>query len=119
MIVRHLPTMDHIELVAVLRAARTEFFPLSRLAEQVRKPPELVALCLEMLVASGLVAQLSDGTYRYSAPEEADRTAEAILRLYNERPVTLVKVLYERPSGERSSTAVNTFADAFRLRKSP
>lgn len=119
MIQRQLPTMDHIELLSVLRTSREESFPLRRLAEQVRKPAELVGLCLDMLVAGGLVAQLSDGSYRYSAMDETDRVSDDVLRLYNERPVTLVKLLYERPPSERSAIAATTFAAAFRLRKNP
>ena len=113
MIQRHLATMDHVELLMVLRGGREESFPVARLAEQIRKPRELVQLCLNALASAGLAAQLSDGTYRYAAREQTlDRTAEEVVRLYNERPVTLVRLLYERPP-----TAVNTFADAFKLRK--
>lgn len=111
LIERHLATMDHVELLTVLRAERATSFSLTQLIEKVRKPEKVIELCLRALVAATLVAQLSDGTYRYSAQEDADRTAEAVIKLYNERPVTLVRMLYERP------TAVNTFADAFKLRK--
>lgn len=113
MIQRHLATMDHVELLTVLRAGRDESFAVARLAEQIRKPEELVQLCLVALAGAGLAAELSDGTYRYAAREPTlDATAEAVIRLYNERPVTLVRLLYERPP-----TAINTFADAFKLRK--
>lgn len=99
----------------LLRAGDNESYSLSRLAEQMRKPQELVELCLAALERGGLAARLTDGTYRYAAREDTlDRTAEAVVRLYNERPVTLVRLLYERPP-----TPVNTFADAFKLRKEP
>ncbi len=113
MIQRHLATMDHVELLMVLRGRRDESFPAAELAAQIRKPEQLVQLCLGALAEAGLVAELSDGTYRYAAREQTlDATAEAVVRLYDERPVTLVRLLYERPP-----TAVNTFADAFKLRK--
>lgn len=115
MIQRHMATMDHVELLMLLRNGREDSFPVSRLAELMRKPEGLVTMALESLAAAGLVAQLTDGTYRYSAREDKlDRTAESVIQLYNERPVTLVRLLYERPP-----TAVNTFADAFKLRKDP
>lgn len=115
MIQRHLATMDHVELLMVLRGSRDGSFALQQLAEKLRKPPQMVEQCLDALTGAGLAAQLSDGTYRYAAREEAlDRTAESVVRLYNERPVTLVRLLYERPP-----TAVNTFADAFKLRNQP
>lgn len=115
MIQRHLATMDHVELLMVLRAGREESYSVASLAEQIRKPEELVQLCLEALAGAGLAAEISDGTYRYAARGATlDATAESVVRLYNERPVTLVRLLYERPP-----TAVNTFADAFKLRKDP
>lgn len=115
MIQRHLATMDHIELLMILRGGRDDSFSLDRLVEQMRKPRELVELCVEALEGAGLAAKLTDNTYRYSAREETlDRTADSVVRLYNERPVTLVRLLYERPP-----TAINTFADAFKLRKDP
>lgn len=115
MIQRHLATMDHVELLMILRGSREDSFTLRQLVEKMRKPPETAEQCLEALVRGGLAAQLSDSTYRYAAREETlDRTAEEVVRLYNERPVTLVRLLYERPP-----IAVNTFADAFKLRKQP
>ncbi|MGK2935599.1 MAG: hypothetical protein ACSLFE_10210 [Gemmatimonadaceae bacterium] len=67
MIQRHLATMDHVELLMVLRNGREESYSVASLAEQIRKPEELVQLCLDALAA----------------------------------------------------TAVNTFADAFKLRSDP
>lgn len=115
MIQRHLATMDHVELLMILRGGREGSFTLPQLAEKMRKPAPMVGQCLESLTSGGLAAQLTDGTYRYAAREETlDRTAEAVVKLYNERPVTLVRLLYERPP-----SAVNTFADAFKIRKQP
>lgn len=115
MIQRHLATMDHVELLMILRGSREKSFTLQQIAEDMRKPSQMVGQCLESLTQAGLAAQLSDGTYRYAAREESlDRTADELVKLYNERPVTLVRLLYERPP-----TAVNTFADAFKLRKLP
>lgn len=115
MIQRHLATMDHVELLMILRGGRDESFTPAQLAARMRKPEQLVEMCLESLAGAGLAAQLSDRTYRYAALEGTlDRTADSVVRLYNERPVTLVRLLYERPP-----TAVNTFADAFKLRREP
>lgn len=115
MIQRHLATMDHVELLMILRGSREDSFTLQQLAEEMRKPTQVVELCLDSLTRAGLAAQISDGTYRYAGREETlDRTADDVVKLYNERPVTLVRLLYERPP-----IAVNTFADAFMLRKQP
>src|SRR5688500_18271482 len=61
LIQRHLATMDHVELLAVLRAQRATSFSLADLTNMVRKPEKVVELSLRALVAASLVAQLSDG----------------------------------------------------------
>lgn len=107
--------MDHVEILTLLRKERAPSLSVERVATLMRKPEETIGTCLQTLVAAGLAAQLSDGGYRYAPRDDAlDDAAESVIRLYNERPVTLVKLLYEQPP-----TAVNTFADAFKLRKSP
>ena len=82
MIQRHLATMDHVELLMILRGSREGSFTLPQLAEKMGKPLPRVDQCLESLTRAGLAAQLSDGTYRYAAREETlDRTAESLVRL--------------------------------------
>ena len=111
MIQRDLATMDHVELLSVLRGSRETSFSPAQLAERVRKPEQQVGVCLRALVSSGLVAELPEARYRYAAEKDVDRTAESVIALYNERPVTLVRLLYDR------QVPVNTFAQALKLRK--
>ena len=53
--------------------------------------------------------------FRYAPRTEAlGRSADGLAAAYNERPVTLVRLLYSRP---QPPSPVQSFADAFRIRK--
>lgn len=76
-------------------------------------PPEGVARYVSGLQASGLVEVDSDQRVRYKPASEALATHVAMLdKLWRERPVTLIRVIY----GLRDSK-IRSFADAFRLRR--
>ena len=60
-----------------------------------------------------LLVPTESGAYRYQpASTDLDRHARTLDRLYRERPVTLIRVIY----GLRDSS-IRSFADAFRLRR--
>ena len=72
-----------------------------------------VARALDDLVTSGLATRDSaSGSFRYAPRGANDQaTVVALATLYHQRPVTLVKLVYEQPPAP-----VKSFADAFRLR---
>jgi len=90
-----------------------------RTAEQIRTELRIdeqgvAARTFNELAAAGLIE--ADGStpprYRYAPATARDKAAVELLALaYNERPVTLVRAIYARP------TPAQSFADAFRLRK--
>ena len=79
-----------------------------------RLGPETVRRSLEHLTRSGLLRHDSAAdTWRYSGGSVEDRRAvDALSIMYHQRPVTLVKLIYEQPP-----TPLKLFSDAFRLRK--
>lgn len=110
----HLASLDEIEVLLAAFARRGQPVRPDQVAADVRKSPDTVRPHLERLAAGGfLVHHQPDDMYLY--PErnsDLDTAVEQLAQLYEQRPVTLIKALYERPS-----TAVLSFADAFRLRK--
>lgn len=111
------PSMDHIELLLLLVEHPDRQWSVDELATELRRPPAAVREDAEGLAASGLAARpagASPARYAY-APEDARlRTAvDELVELYRRRPVTLVRLIYSRPS-----RSVASFANAFRLRKS-
>ncbi len=67
---------------------------------------------LESFAGRGLVSR-SGSEYRYApATGELRRYAETLAQAYNQRPVTLIRIVYAL-----RDTRIQSFAEAFRLRK--
>jgi hypothetical protein len=115
LIARHVQTMEQVEVVLLL--ARSPGRALS--ADEIRGELRLESTALPPRTLAGLEAgrlvEAEPGPpprWRYApATAELRRAVELLAVAYNERPVTLVRLVYERPSPAQS------FSDAFRLRK--
>lgn len=95
--------------------------------EQSRKLGELVASLgstttlteaeaarhVDLFETRGLVAREEDGGIIYRPTSaEIDAHVRTLARLYNERPVTLIRVIYAL-----RDTRIKSFADAFKFRR--
>ena len=114
LVARRLHNMEEVEVLLLL-AGTTEAFTSEEVRERLRlSAPSMTLSALARLETNGLIT--AEGTdnprYRYS-PESAEMRAavDMLAKAYNERPVTLVRLVYNRP------TRAQNFADAFRLRK--
>lgn len=115
LVTRRLQGMEEVEVLLLLAS---ESGPLS--VDEIRGRLRLPASALPMasltrLLANDLVVEASvEGKTRYRyqpATPELRRAVDLLALAYNQRPVTLVRLVYHRPS------AAQSFADAFRLRK--
>lgn len=117
LIVRHLASMDHVEVLVLLATRAPERLTAERAAQATHLDVMLVSACLAELASARILAREKslDGpafVFVYAPAEPALRDAvTALVRLYNERPVTLVRAIYERPASRLVS-----FSDAFRLK---
>jgi hypothetical protein len=112
LLVRHVESMEQTEVLLALARAGTPR-RADDIASEVRIDAAAAVAALELFVQRGLVAHdKAAGTYQYAPSTPAlARSVTALMLAYDTRPVTLIKALYARPS------AVQSFADAFRLRK--
>lgn len=114
LVVRRLHSMEEIEALLAL-ADEPDGLPIESLRERLRLPASGLPLdSLRRLVANGLVAHDTrhPDRYCYAVTDAATRRAVDLLRAaYNERPVTLVRLVYSRPNVAQS------FADAFRIKR--
>jgi hypothetical protein len=111
-----IPSVEAAEVLIVLRR-----HPDTELAAAaaVRELPRGVALTeaqaaglLETFQARGLAARGAGG-FRYApASGELRAHAEMLEQAYNQRPVTLIRIIYAL-----RDTKIQSFAEAFRLRK--
>lgn len=106
-------TIAHVELLLALRAAAPAPCDLERLAAAANvTSPAGARQRLVDLEDAGLAAAVEGGRWRYAPRDDGARAAvDALAAMYNEKPVTLVRALYERPT-----KPLQSFADAFRLR---
>ena len=109
----HIASMDHVQALLYVRE-QTDPPLASEVAAGIGLDDKVVGAALRELVAGGLlVEEAGSGRYRYAPrPDAEERAVEELATLYQTRPVTLVRALYDRPS-----IALRSFADAFRLRK--
>ncbi|MGH8741406.1 MAG: hypothetical protein ACREUN_10865 [Burkholderiales bacterium] len=111
-----IPSVEAAELLIVL--ARQPELALTP-AAAVGKYPAGVALTeaqalalLESFQARGLAARAEQG-FRYAPVTAESRShTEMLAQAYNERPVTLIRIIYAL-----RDTKIQSFAEAFRLRK--
>lgn len=115
LIARHLATMEQVDVLLLLARSGDDGLTADEIRTELRLDANGVTpRTFDELRAAGLIEH--DGgdppRYRYEPSNPRDRDAVALLALaYNERPVTLVRAIYARP------TPAQSFADAFRLRK--
>jgi DNA-binding transcriptional ArsR family regulator len=68
---------------------------------------------LALFEERGLIQSAEAGRYRYSpATPEVDDCVQALMRVYNARPVTMVRMIYALRDEK-----IRSFADAFRIKK--
>lgn len=97
------PNVTTAELLLELRAHESE-------GVQPRSHPD--RLVMETLAGQGIVAALPDGRFAYRGSAGVDPHLATLAQAYKERPVTLFRIIYALRDSK-----VQSFADAFRLRK--
>jgi hypothetical protein len=112
---RHIRSIDEVEVLLCLYHSKGESLAAQAVAAKCNKPEADVGEDLRELTDSGfLVYDRFEDTYSYSVRNVAVNNAvEQLAHLYNERPVSLIHAIYERPS-----SSVRNFAEAFRFRRS-
>ncbi len=111
------PSLDALELLIGLVRRAPAVMSLEMLHREVRSAGssrESVQEYCRMLQAHGLIAEDPPGLYGYQPrSDELDRAVQGLLRAYNERPVTLVRTVYDLADQRR----IQAFSDAFRFKK--
>ena len=112
---RALPSMVHVEALLMLSKSPSESFQPFAVAARIGTAPDTAAAAIAELVAARLVEQAPGSAppeYRFAATDLSTANAVAALQeMYDRRPVTLVKAVYDRPPN-----SAKAFADAFRVR---
>lgn len=109
-------SIDQLEILRVLGEDRQKEWDSAALAAAVQSEPQAVRAHLTAMNARGLLSMTARGTElscRYGArTAELEGTVGRLLQIYRERPVTMIKMAYDR-----AKDPLRDFADAFRIRK--
>ncbi len=112
-----IPSFEAAELLLLLaRGAGVEWRleeALARLRPAVSITDAEAARYVELLRANALVAVAADRRFRYLPGSYfLEEQVKALERAYNERPVTLIRMIYALRDAK-----IQSFADAFKIRK--
>jgi hypothetical protein len=105
LILNYLPSMLHVDVLLLLWRAAPEPRTSSAITAELGNAPVPVLRCLEDMVQAGLLRRRSaDGplapvTYAYAPAAPAlGRAVDHLASVFLQRPVSLVRVVYERPA---------------------
>lgn len=106
---------DQLEILRVLGDEPNREWVDPELAKQVQITPETIRSRLHELKQLGFIRCRSNGDRlicQYGPQTvELEKKLQQLLVLYRQRPVTMIRMIYERPAN-----ALRNFADAFRLK---
>jgi hypothetical protein len=108
-----IPTIDAAELLVLLARDPARHWRFGEIVHELR-PTEIaeseIKRCLALFLANGLVVDNQDAGFQYRpATPSLDATVHALAKVFNQRPVTLIRVIYSRK--------IQSFADAFKFKK--
>lgn len=107
----HVTTVAALDVLLLLHAHVEREWTSADIALQLRGSDVAITDYLEYFVRVGLV-QRGNGGYRFNAAATAAPVVAQLAGAYNERPVTLVNLIY---AGRKE--ALRLLADAFKLKK--
>jgi DNA-binding HxlR family transcriptional regulator len=111
----NIESVDQLEVLRLLAGEPGREWNLDSLAGIIQIQPQALTLHLAALESRGLITASHGPTasYRYGPrTPELENLVGRLLQFYNERPVTMIKMIYAR-----ANAALKNFADAFRVRK--
>ena len=112
---RNIESIVQLEMLLLLRQDPNRGWDADQIAKSLYIPAEMSGALIADLSRRGFVKPLAAAEAKYSyqpADAEADLLIGQLAKFYEERRVAVVSLIYSKPVNK-----VQTFADAFRLRK--
>jgi hypothetical protein len=114
-VARHVHSVEQLEILLLLRATRSRAWTAAQLVRELRIDLGSAQSRLKDLHTRGLVEPTAPESEAFSfapASPAIDAAVAALARTYIERRVTLINLIFSKPVQQ-----IQSFADAFRLRK--
>ena len=111
-IVDHISSVVQLEVLLLLLARRASEATADDLSRELRVNADWVITQMQPLCDTGILA-VAGGRYQYRPKSsDIDQTVQDLARTYNERRVSVITLIFNKPTGQ-----VQSFADAFRIRR--
>lgn len=114
-IAEHISSIAELEMLLLLRSDPAKNWDVAEISKALYATPEMAAGQLSSLQNRGLLvaSEEPENRYRYQpGSPELEGMVNRLAELYRDRRVSVITVLYSEPVNK-----VQTFADAFKLRK--
>jgi integrase len=111
---QHIESLAQLEALLLLRREPERTWEAAEAAKSLYIPPEQAGTLLADLSRRGFAAAIDANAtkYRYQAAADVDRVIGELAQAYQDRRVAVISQIYSKPLNK-----VQTFAEAFRLRK--
>lgn len=112
----NIETIDQLEILRILGEDPGKEWDCTALAGEVQAGAQAVRAHVAAMSARGLLTMIVQGAVTScrhgAATPELESLVGRLLNVYKERPVTMIKMVYQR-----ARDPLRAFADAFRIRK--
>jgi hypothetical protein len=111
----HITSIELLEVLLLLRRTEEREWTAAAVAREIGSSMMSIRDRLASLAARGFLIAREDGDellYRYGPEEDARPIIDGLAAAYKERRLTIINLIYARPQSD-----IETFSDAFRLRK--
>jgi len=112
-IAQHIHSIEQLEIFLTVGGGESQSWSVDEVFRKIQSNEKSIAECLAYFLKEGIAILEREGRYRIS-----DKTpglvpiALELQKAYRERQVTIIEMIYKKPPRQ-----IQSFADAFRLRK--
>lgn len=111
---KNISCIEQLEILRVLKEDPIKEWDTDELGQAVQAKPEVVAAYIAVMQGRGLLTLVGERNHRcrFGPVAELEGIVERLLRSYKERPVTMIRLVYDK-----AAIPLRTFADAFRIKE--
>ncbi|MCC6492615.1 MAG: hypothetical protein IT424_06315 [Pirellulales bacterium] len=112
-IAQHVESLAQLEALLIMRQDPRRAWASAELSQQLYITSDMCEGILAGLARQGFIERVEDvAAYRYHPPPHFARLIDELATVYQQRRVAVITEIYSKPVNK-----VQTFADAFRLRR--
>jgi hypothetical protein len=112
-IAQHVQSIEQLEIFLTLGNGEDRSWSVDEVFRKIQSNEKSISDCLGYFLKQGVAILEKEGRYKISRePSNLVPIASELQKAYRERQVTIIEMIYKKPPRQ-----IQSFADAFRLRK--